>query len=127
MEALHQLHCVNLVRQALFFNHDYYSSHSHPHVGDSFHDDPNIVIGHVNHCIDMLRELIMCRAEADVVPYLWLTGNGDTIPDFGRAKQCRNFESVRMWAEKHQVKLPDDNETVTPSGVRLFGELGHNT
>ena len=110
MDGLHQLHCLNLLRKSLFFNYEYYSSHSHPsHPGGSgefreFSNPPLHVRAHINHCVDALRERIMCAADSEVLPYYWRDMQGFTIPDFAVTRQCRSFESLRRWAEEHQLE-----------------------
>lgn len=118
MEALHQLHCVNLLRKALFFNYDYYASRAstfskedtqqpgfHHEPSAAFTDPPIGVRGHVNHCIDALRERIMCAADTGVSFYQWDEFSGHLMPDFARPRQCRNFESVRKFVEQRQLKV----------------------
>ena len=83
MDALHQLHCLNLLRKALFFNHEYYSANSHAsHPGGlgefrEFRDPLAYQRAHVNHCVDALRERIMCAADSDVLPYYWRDRQGE--------------------------------------------------
>ena len=109
MEGLHQLHCLNLLRQSLHFNYEYY----HESGAEGFNDKERTYQLHVGHCVDMLRETIMCSASTDVMPYLWLNEDGDTIPDFGREKRCRNFDSVRAWVEAHHIRMPENHSLNT--------------
>lgn len=78
MEAMHQLHCLNLLRKGQFYNHEYYASPEHVHQRPSwaFRDPEENLKGHINHCIDALRERIMCAADDEVLPYYWRDGEG---------------------------------------------------
>ena len=46
----------------------------------------------------------MCAADDEVLPYYWRDKEGFTVPDFAGVRQCRNFESLRDWAERHQLE-----------------------
>ncbi|KAF2214226.1 hypothetical protein CERZMDRAFT_95503 [Cercospora zeae-maydis SCOH1-5] len=132
IEVMHKMHCLDLLRQASFYNHEYYASlHSAPwsHGRDT-------LMRHVGHCVDILRQKIMCDAEIDMVPFLKGTGkthhprNDWTLP-----KKCRNFDSVRSWLWHHQwvagdsnFKLNDhhsftDRQTFTEVPLHSMGQL----
>lgn len=127
-----QLHCVNLIRQAAFFNWDYYRTraasfsqveiaalHFDKDPAAAWTDTPHVIRAHVNHCIDALRERIMCAADTQVSFYKYQDYEGHSMPDFAVTRQCRNFDSVRRWAEERQVIYNGEFELVTPEGVEL--------
>ncbi|OAQ63373.1 hypothetical protein VFPPC_09228 [Pochonia chlamydosporia 170] len=63
IEVFHQLHCLNLVRQ--FTYRDYYNrAENKP---EAFTDSEGILRKHVDHCIDMLRQAIICHGDAGIV------------------------------------------------------------
>jgi len=37
---------------------------------------------HTDHCLDMLRELLMCRADTTLITYHWRKGFSGPVPDF---------------------------------------------
>lgn len=78
MEAMHQLHCVNLLRKGLYFNHAHYSAPERINQRPSwpFRDPEKVLRGHLNHCVDALRERIMCAADSEVIPYYWKDTQG---------------------------------------------------
>ncbi|SMY28685.1 unnamed protein product [Zymoseptoria tritici ST99CH_1A5] len=92
----HQLHCVNFLRQGLYFNHQYYRD-SH-HMTWNTTNEKALQI-HLNHCVDSLRQHIMCNADARVLPYL--TSTKGKFEDFTLPRKCRNWEDVRDFAKKH--------------------------
>ncbi|GIZ47978.1 hypothetical protein CKM354_001105300 [Cercospora kikuchii] len=49
--GIHQLHCLNLLRQALWFNYDYYVQKGE----GAFINNATVLKTHVTHCLDMLR------------------------------------------------------------------------
>ncbi|KAF7197260.1 hypothetical protein HII31_01415 [Pseudocercospora fuligena] len=109
--AFHYLHCLNLLRESLWFNHEYYRS---IHSISFTSDQEELLIGHVGHCVDSIREMIMCEAYDELLPYKYYhlaNGKKTTVTDFEHSKRlCHNFESLREWAYKGQV--PGKNLTV---------------
>lgn len=102
IQAQHFLHCVNLLRQGLWYNHDYYRQTNHPSwnaAQDVMYGRYSLAEIHTAHCIDQLRQLIMCEVDLGVVPFLEDT-TGTVYMDFARRKQCRNWQSFLQWHEK---------------------------
>lgn len=134
MNGPHHLHCLNLLRKALFYNYEYYASQASNYSGlniepgklhnqpfAEFTDAPLGIRAHVNHCVDSLREHIMCEADSGVSLYRWRDNAGGTTPDFARPKQCRNYESVRQFAERRQMLFEDNGKSLkTPLDVKLY-------
>jgi len=96
IEVFHQLHCLNLLRQA---NH---KAHYAPQGGDTA-AEPEDLHGHLDHCIDALRQFVMCQADTNVFPFRFPFNDGDPWPDYSSPRMCRNYEKVRDWAVEHGV------------------------
>ncbi|KAF1956841.1 hypothetical protein CC80DRAFT_392219, partial [Byssothecium circinans] len=94
IEVFHQLHCLNLLRQA---NH---KAHYAPLGGDAA-AEPEDLHGHLDHCIDALRQFVMCQADTNVFPFRFPFNDGDPWPDYSSPRMCRNYERVREWAVEH--------------------------
>jgi hypothetical protein len=63
------------------------------------------------HCLDILRQQLMCTVDVGVLGQVWYQPEGKTpeaFVDFNTVHKCRNFDAIRDWAEKHQ--LPDVND-----------------
>jgi hypothetical protein len=59
IEGLHHLHCLNLLRQRLWYNYDYYHS-----LGEgAFKNEDYIVKFHMSHCLDIIRQQLMCTID----------------------------------------------------------------
>ncbi|SMR60856.1 unnamed protein product [Zymoseptoria tritici ST99CH_1E4] len=104
IQAMHQMHCIDFLRQGLFFNYEFYRG-IHPVAW--LNSTPELFVKHLSHCIDALRQHIMCEADLRVTGFL---KNGP--PDFATEKQCRNFTAVRDFAVEHQWEGADDNQDV---------------
>ena len=97
-EFEHHLHCVNLLRQALYWNYDYYAAQGN----GAFSNDPSLLKVHVNHCVDILRQVIMCQPDTGVLGQYWVEDVGPFV-DFRTKHKCKNFEELRDWVMDHQV------------------------
>lgn len=63
-----------------------------------------LIKGHIDHCLDALREQLMCTADIGILPYIRVKGKDRSYPDFPAAPHmCRNFEDIRSWAIKAQI------------------------
>ncbi|KAK3400717.1 hypothetical protein B0T20DRAFT_494689 [Sordaria brevicollis] len=93
-DVFHQLHCLNLVRQ-----YTYHLSHSYDYSNvTAFRAPPELVRGHIDHCIETIRKAIMCTA--DVTPVVFLkdaSRKNGFKSDFNLRKKCRDFEKIREW------------------------------
>ncbi|KAH8821828.1 hypothetical protein F5884DRAFT_769163 [Xylogone sp. PMI_703] len=103
VEGLHHLHCLNLLRKSLYYNYDYY----HNLGKGAFKNSDDIVRFHVSHCLDILRQQLMCTVDIGMLGQVWWNRTRPhAYPDFNTQHTCRNFEAVRKWAEDHQA--PED-------------------
>ncbi|KAL0943163.1 tat pathway signal sequence [Colletotrichum truncatum] len=103
VEGMHHLHCLNLVRKALFFNYDYYKK-----LGThAFKNDDNIVKVHVSHCLDTVRQVLMCNFDTGVLGQVWANDPPQPFPDFHTKHMCKNYEELRQWAEDLQAPLAE--------------------
>ncbi|EME77460.1 uncharacterized protein MYCFIDRAFT_85108 [Pseudocercospora fijiensis CIRAD86] len=97
LQATHDLHCLNELRKSLYFNYDYYRQ---------FHNDtlvsPSFRIDHTNHCLDNLRERLMCTADVGVNPSVWIRKDDNAL-QFGREHKCHNYESVMQWLDSFGI------------------------
>lgn len=51
VEAIHQLHCLNLLREAAYW--DYYKTRA-----TAWEDSPKTLHLHIDHCVDLLRQKV---------------------------------------------------------------------
>lgn len=61
-------------------------------------------IEHLGHCIEDLRQSLMCAADVSPIPFV-LDGNGKAVVDVNSVvHRCRDFDAVREWARKRPVE-----------------------
>lgn len=106
VEGLHHLHCLNLVRQSTVWDVDYYRQKGK----GAFTNEDHIVRKHVSHCIDILRQQLMCQADVGVFGQVWYKAAPEDKPaafvNFNTDHKCRNYDDIREWARVRQ--LPED-------------------
>ena len=101
IEVFHQLHCLNLLRQ------NNYKSYYAPLGGDTSAGEHDLV-GHLDHCIDALRQFVMCQGDVNVFAFRFPFNDGDPWPDYTTPRVCRNYASIRQWAVDHTVAQGPD-------------------
>ncbi|KAI1400213.1 tat pathway signal sequence [Hypoxylon fuscum] len=94
LEVFHQLHCLNQLRQQIY--HDYY----YPAV-ENWNSSKRFE--HVDHCVDLLRQVLMCQGDVSLLTYNWVDDYRRPWPKFDVDHTCRNWDSVQKWAKQHNI------------------------
>ncbi|KAF2026865.1 hypothetical protein EK21DRAFT_115363 [Setomelanomma holmii] len=118
LDVFHQLHCVDLLRKSL--HRDYYNEHEGSFAGSS----EFVVQGHLGHCIETLRQTIMCHGDVSLLTYNWVKGRDMPYPNFNTVHKCKKWDKLVAWnrdrdvtwqwelGNEHQLSIP-----TKPSGV----------
>ncbi|KAI1636320.1 hypothetical protein F4809DRAFT_662606 [Biscogniauxia mediterranea] len=96
IEVVHQLHCLNVIR--MYTYREYYSRPENRPL--EFTDREGTIRMHVDHCVDMLRQVLMCQADVGLVPFYWVEGQGPQ-ENFSTPHPCRRLDRVMEWAQRH--------------------------
>ncbi|KGO46103.1 Protein of unknown function DUF3328 [Penicillium expansum] len=96
IEALHQLHCLNMLRQVTYL--DYYLPKK-----KEWRDDPQTLRFHLDHCIDMIRQKLMCSPDVGIITYVWAKGYKHPFPDFNIIHKCRDYSRLLEWVKENDV------------------------
>jgi len=97
VDVFHQIHCLNVLRREA--NYDYYFKHI-------YKDGPPSELhkSHFSHCLHILLQNLMCTANVDVYPFVWMeTQDQGPFPDFNTRHQCRNFDNIMKWQQENEV------------------------
>ncbi|WPH02707.1 Hypothetical protein R9X50_00557500 [Acrodontium crateriforme] len=90
-DVFHQLHCVDLLRKGI--RRDYYDKHEGSFAGAS----EKIVHGHLEHCVEILRQTLMCHGDTSLLTYNWVKGREMPYPNFNTLHVCKDWDAlVRM-------------------------------
>ena len=122
VEGLHHLHCLNLLRQSLWYNYDYY----HTRGEGAFKNEEYIVKFHVSHCLDIVRQQLMCTVDVGVLGQVWIhPDEPEAYVDFNTRHMCRDFEAIRSWAEERQMPEVVSQDWLQPPevGDRIYEEM----
>lgn len=67
--------------------------------------------GHSMHCVEMLRQTLMCHGDMSLVTYNWVRGREAPFANFNGVHQCRNWEGLKEWMEERDVMIEkEENE-----------------
>ncbi|KAH8880797.1 hypothetical protein GQ53DRAFT_669188, partial [Thozetella sp. PMI_491] len=99
VEATHQMHCLNMLRKASY--REYYKDKE-----PNFFNHAKHQLHLVDHCIEALRQVIMCNADMHIITYDWVGHVTYPWPDFSINKQCRNYESLMDWIIEREARAP---------------------
>lgn len=59
---------------------------------------------HISHCVDSLRQALMCSVDITPIPWMWSPLKQETVPVATIQHTCRNFETIRQWAKENHIK-----------------------
>ncbi|KAF3067689.1 hypothetical protein CFAM422_008577 [Trichoderma lentiforme] len=105
IDMFHALHCLNRLRQS--FWPDYYPPSTHP----------NTII-HQEHCIDHIRQMLMCSGDMTLIPTEWTDYLGRNYVNSDVPHTCRNFAKLRDWV----VSRHNGSTMVPESSVKHHGK-----
>ncbi|KAF1832568.1 hypothetical protein BDW02DRAFT_423229 [Decorospora gaudefroyi] len=81
VKGIHDLHCLKLIRKAIVAKHN--------------GKDQSFNLLHIYHCLDGLRQDIMCTADDTPMPAPAEHHGGD-----GQIRQCRDWDKLIAWARR---------------------------
>ena len=64
----------------------------------------------IDHCVEYLRYILMCTADAGIVPFFWLGRNGRIAADMSRTHTCRNYQVIREFVKDNSIPRPSGGE-----------------
>ncbi|QPH12467.1 hypothetical protein C2857_004664 [Epichloe festucae Fl1] len=88
LDVYHQLHCLRYVRR--YLHQDYYNMTKEKNLGQ-----------HIDHCLESLRQYIMCNADVSLLTFDWIPNFHKPWPNFRIVHECANWEAIEEWAWAH--------------------------
>ncbi|KAK1774233.1 hypothetical protein QBC45DRAFT_425612 [Copromyces sp. CBS 386.78] len=92
-DVFHTLHCLNNIRKEL--NPQFYppeTSHHHRRTSS-----PETARLHQDHCIEQIRQYIMCSGDMTPIPTKYYPSLGRNYVDSDVKHTCRDIEPLRRW------------------------------
>ena len=100
LSAYHHLHCLKKLREVVW--HDLYNV-SIPDLR-----------GHADHCIDDIRQSLMCHPDLSVVTFYWHPEKRKPMPNFHLDQTCVDWDALDEWAAKRSFSIFDQKTLVHP-------------
>ncbi|RDA90672.1 hypothetical protein CP533_4675 [Ophiocordyceps camponoti-saundersi (nom. inval.)] len=73
-----------------YLHKDYYNMTQEKNMGQ-----------HIDHCLDSLRQYIMCNADLSIQTFDWIPNFHRPWPNFRIVHECANWEAIEEWAWAH--------------------------
>ena len=89
----HNLHCLNELRSTLAMN-------GGSHEGEGMDGDERV---HLEHCLDQVRQALICHADLTPVPMRPVDGGGRVLGNAG-VHMCRDFDAIRSWVRERGLE-----------------------
>ncbi|KAB8302724.1 hypothetical protein EYC80_006078 [Monilinia laxa] len=107
LEVYHQLHCLNTIRQAIWL--DGIPRYRAPHFGDFYREDGSKNYAghgakHIDHCLDWIRQTLLCSADTTPVSWALDTIAHKPLPQLPEERICKNMKVIDQWTREHAVK-----------------------
>lgn len=60
-----------------------------------------LAMKHLDHCIDSIRQSLMCSADITPLPFVWWRKYDQLMPASAVTHTCRDFSAIQDWAKEH--------------------------
>ncbi|OAQ64300.2 hypothetical protein VFPPC_05587 [Pochonia chlamydosporia 170] len=102
VEFKHQLHCLRSLRESNFL---YYTHYKDVEQRQMLNVEDVYVKQHIDHCINYLRQILICNADTGLVFTYWMDNHDEPKPDFNSLRVCRDFTQARDWVQENGKSL----------------------
>jgi hypothetical protein len=72
-----------------------------------------------DHCIEMIRQVLICNADTGLQLHHWVKGNPTPIPNSNTWHKCKNFDSILEWTHDMQIPELDGHLPILP-GSKIY-------
>ncbi|KAF2839591.1 hypothetical protein M501DRAFT_932416 [Patellaria atrata CBS 101060] len=105
----HQLHCLHYIWQ------DHHRSYF-PNVLKKVEEIPEMYERHYEHCVDYIRQSLMCNFDVGLVTYNWVRDHQNPTPNSNAMHKCVDWEHVQGWLKEKAVEVPEGFTWKQPEG-----------
>lgn len=106
-EGFHYIHCLHNLWKTHY--PEYYTEEA-----KFAKEHPDEWLEHVDHCVDMLRQKLVCDADPGLITYSWLKNHYNPHPNFNVEHKCRSWDKLLNASEKFGV----DVASLPKEGIR---------
>lgn len=61
----------------------------------------------IDHCVEILRQTLMCYADPQIITFHWVDGWDGPVPDFNTQHSCRDPEAMLKWAKDREAPISE--------------------
>ncbi|KAF2689100.1 hypothetical protein K458DRAFT_292062 [Lentithecium fluviatile CBS 122367] len=98
--AYHELHCIRQVRPYV------YKDTYYPNLTTT---EENYLRGHLDHCLEVLREQIMCLVDISIVTFSWQSPpQRKPVSKSNSKRVCADWKKFEQWSLDHTIPLDVD-------------------
>ena len=93
-----------------------------PELDAKIKEMPDIEEAHFEHCVDVIRQRLMCTADASIVTFRWVKGLSTPYPNFHTGHMCADYEGLLKWGETRRAdmaKVGDWDYHAGPDDVQM--------
>ena len=70
------------------------------------------------HCIEFLREAIMCKADVSIMTFRWVDAIDIPVSSLWSSHECVKWETVEEWANDRRLNLSESGLMVPKPATR---------
>ena len=109
----HSIHCLHYIWQ------DHYVDVS-PEIQSLKAEIPEMYERHYEHCVDYIRQYLMCKFDTTIMPFNWVLDHQNPTPNGNTIHKCVNWDSLQDWLKGKTVQMPEGFKWKQPAdAVRL--------
>ncbi|KAF2232283.1 hypothetical protein EV356DRAFT_450394 [Viridothelium virens] len=109
----HQLHCLHWIWQ------DHYID-AVPTMQQKKKTVPEMYERHYEHCVNYIRQSLMCQFDTGVIPYNWVLDHQNPTPNANTHHKCVDWDALQAWLRKRRVEVPDDFQWSQPEDAKTL-------
>lgn len=83
--------------------------------------DEHFAIGHIDHCIDIIRQGLQCNADITPLSFVWSSGRNRSLEAANVIHTCTDFDAIWKWGLEHQMKVNFDSYTQVKDDILCWG------
>ncbi|PKX97279.1 oxidase ustYa family protein, partial [Aspergillus novofumigatus IBT 16806] len=96
IDVFHQLHCL----VGFNFERILYMDRNEDKDKDGLQN-----MDHLDHCIDSIRQSLMCSSDISTIVWVWDSASHKARPHANVTHTCRDFEAIRQWSLEHRAPV----------------------
>ncbi|KAI9697521.1 MAG: hypothetical protein M1820_007787 [Bogoriella megaspora] len=106
----HAIHCLHFIWK------DHYTDDL-ADVRDMKAEIPELYNRHYEHCVDYIRQELMCKFDTTVMPFNWVLDHQNPTPNGNTIHKCVNWDHLQDWLKNRAVEMPEGFKWHQPPGA----------